>query len=105
MEVPQATKEEIAELLTGDQRDSNDLASLADLLSRSPGYKVLLQRLKDDVIRKWANEHKPEQRDQYWHSLQAVGALENTINAMIQNAKAARDRVEKVEKGIFRRRS
>lgn len=104
MEVPQATKEEIAELLTGDQRDSNDLASLADLLSRSPGYKVLLQRLKDDVIRKWANEQKPDLRDQHWHSLQAVAALENTINTVLSNSKANRDRAERVDKGIFRRR-
>jgi hypothetical protein len=65
------------------------LAGRAGALLADDDFKDMLADLKNAAIRDWANGDTTAKREDAWHTLQAVGRLENLMRGYGQTLRAA----------------
>lgn len=77
----------MAEEASPRQVTEHDVRRFAASLTQSDEYKAILRTMKNDIIRKWANEQDIDERDALWHRIQAVGELEMAVQTLADGNK------------------
>lgn len=65
-------------------------------------FKEIVRRIKNDIIRRWANELSAAKREELYWAIQGVGSFESTVRALAE-AKVMHDRKEAAAKAAEER--